>query len=347
MTLPALAGQRPPAARHRGLLLTRLDKDATEDQITELLGRPPSPLLVEQVYERSRGNPYFSELLVRRGDLASAALPDDLPDELSQALLDAWRSMSAAAREIARILAIAGRPTDLESLDAVAGEIGVANVASVREAVDAGVIVLGNDGAWFRHPLLAGVLAESYLPREAAPVHAAWASHLTSFSADGVDELRRLGDLATHHECAGDAAAAFRALLEGVDLARGSAALARPQTCWSGADLWKRGANVTDVVGHARLLERVGDACLDVGRVMEGYRLMGSARDLVPPEDHPVWAAAHRTGGEDRLRLGRDPGPSSPAIERFVEVSRAEPDSPRTRPSAGLARKHLVLEEAA
>ena len=77
------------------LVLTRLDQDATGDQIAALLGRPPPPRLVEQVYERSRGNPYFSELLVRRGDLGSSELPDDLPDELSQALLDAWRGMSA------------------------------------------------------------------------------------------------------------------------------------------------------------------------------------------------------------------------------------------------------------
>ena len=75
---------------------------------------------MEQVYRRSRGNPYFSELLVRRGDLDSAELPDDLPDELSQALLDAWRSMSTPAREIARILAIAGRPADPRTLAGVA-----------------------------------------------------------------------------------------------------------------------------------------------------------------------------------------------------------------------------------
>ncbi len=73
------------------LVLTRLDEDATTDQITVLLGRPPEPLLVEKVFEKSRGNPYFSELLVRRGDLGSAELPEDLPEELSQALLDAWR----------------------------------------------------------------------------------------------------------------------------------------------------------------------------------------------------------------------------------------------------------------
>ena len=106
-------------------MLTRLDQDATGDQIAVLLGRPPPPRLVDQVYERSRGNPYFSELLVRRGDLDSSELPDDLPDELSQALLDAWRGLSAPAREITRILAIAGRPTDLRTLAAIAAGLDI------------------------------------------------------------------------------------------------------------------------------------------------------------------------------------------------------------------------------
>ena len=262
------------------LVLTRLDEDATTDQITVLLGRPPEPLLVEKVFEKSRGNPYFSELLVRRGDLGSAELPEDLPEELSQALLDAWRSMSAPAREIARILAIAGRPAELRTLTGVAAELGVSEAGSVREAVDAGVVVLvGDDDVWFRHPLLAAVLAESCLPGEAAPVHAAWAAHLESFSAEGVDELRRLGDLASHHERAGDSSAAFAALLQGADLAEKlSAPREAADLLARAADLWEVGADPTDVGGHARLLERASLACGWVGRGPESLRLNSSAR---------------------------------------------------------------------
>ncbi len=84
------------------------------DQIAVLLGRLPEPRLVEQVFEKSRGNPYFSELLVRRGDLDSAELPDDLPDELSQALLDTWRGLSSQTREMSRILASAAAPPSCE-----------------------------------------------------------------------------------------------------------------------------------------------------------------------------------------------------------------------------------------
>ena len=127
------------------------------------------------------------------------------------------------------------------------------------------VVLGGGDGVWFRHPLLAAVLAESYLPGEAAPVHAAWAAHLESFSAEGVDELRRLGDLASHHERAGEGVAAFTALLRGADLAE---KLGAPREAADllvrAADLWEVAADATDTVGHAQLLERAGDG-LPVG----------------------------------------------------------------------------------
>ena len=313
------------------LVLTRLDQDATGDQIAELLGRPPPPRLVEQVYERSRGNPYFSELLVRRGDLDSSELPDDLPDELSQALLDAWRGMSAPAREITRILAIAGRPTDLRTLAAIAAELGVSEAGSVREAVDAGVVVLGGDGVWFRHPLLAGVLAESYLPGEAAPVHAAWARSpgvglrptVSTSCAGSATSRRTTSGPAT-------ASAAFAALLQGADLAE---KLGAPREAADllvrAADLWEVGADATDTVGHARLLERAGDACHWVGRTRDGYRLLRAARDLVSAERDPLWASRlTRAGGEARVRPRRDP--------RIVHSPRSsEPwSSPGSSPTA-------------
>ena len=94
--------------------------------------------------------------------------------------------------------------------------------------------MIGREGVWFRHPLLAGVLAESYLPGEAAPVHAAWAAHLEALAAEGVDELRRLGDLASHHErLATSWRRSVRFFLVPIS-PRSFAGLARPPTCWFG-----------------------------------------------------------------------------------------------------------------
>ena len=70
-------------------------------------------------------------------------------------------------------------------------------------------------------------------------MHAAWADHLASTSADGVD-ICRLGDLATHQELAGADAAAFGSLLQAADVAEGLGVrreaadlLARAAALWS------------------------------------------------------------------------------------------------------------------
>ena len=319
--------RRLPATEE--LVLTRLDQDATADQIAVLLGRSPEPRLVEKVFERSRGNPYFSELLVRRGGLGAAELPEDLPDELSQALLAAWRGLSATSREITRILAIAGRPAELPTLAKVAADLGISEAGWVREAVDAGVVVLGDsEGVWFRHPLLAGVLAESYLPGEAAPVHAAWAAHLEPLSAEGLEELRRLGDLASHHEQAGHGSAAFTALLRGADLAEDLGAPREAADLLArAADLWGVAADATDTVSHAQLLERAGNACQWVGRAQEGYRLLRAARDLVSPERDPLWASRlTRRVAATAFTLGETLGLTEDE-RRAVELSSVDPDS--------------------
>ncbi len=153
--------------------------------------------------------------------------------------------------------------------------------------------MLVGDGVWFRHPLLADVLTETYLPGEATPVHAAWAAHLESFSTEGVDELRRLGDLASHHERAGDSSAAFAALLQGADLAEKLGAPREAADLLArAADLWEVGADPTDVVGHARLLERASLACGWVGRARESYRLLRSAAT----SSHPNATRSGRAG---------------------------------------------------
>ena len=95
--VPAVAGQHPTPAWHPRAGLARLGRQATEQQIAILLGGEPSSRLVEQVYERSRGNPYFTELLVQRTPLGSTELPDVVPDD-SAALLESWRTLGRRPR---------------------------------------------------------------------------------------------------------------------------------------------------------------------------------------------------------------------------------------------------------
>ena len=310
------------------LALDRLDEQATRDQVARLLAWASSPRIAAQVFERSRGNPYLSELLVRRVDPASSELPDELPDELGRALLDAWRGLSSASRETTRILAIGGRPSNLRTLVAIVGELGSDPAGAVREAIDGGVVVLEGDVAWFRHPLLAAVLAESYLPGEAEPVHAAWARHLEVTASEGVDELRRLGDLALHHERAGEGSAAYVDLLAGADLADTMRAPREAADLLTRAvELWDVSPDPADLVAHARLLERASLACSWVGRDEDAVRMVELARDLVPPDAHPLlaghltqraamWASSHEESMDVTLV----------AVERAVALTRTAPD---------------------
>jgi DNA-binding CsgD family transcriptional regulator len=312
------------------LTLARLSPADTEDQITHLLGRSATPRLADQVYARSRGNPYFSELLVRRGDLDSADLPADLPDELSQALLDTWRGLSPDGREVSRILAVAGRPTDPDVLALVADGLGVSQAGTLREAIEYGVVVLGREGVWFRHPLMAEVLLASYLPAEVALVHAAWAGHLETRAAVGLEELRRLGDLASHQERAGAESAAFATLLSAADMAKGLGVFREwADLLTRAADLWDAGApQLGDDLARARLLERAGRACWVVDQMRDGHRLVRRAIDLVDPAEEPLWAC--------RLALllrnlswhvGEIDDHAAGEVESLVELSRADTDS--------------------
>ena len=208
------------------LVVDRLDRVGTRDQLTVLLGRPPFESLVDDVHARSGGNPYLTSLLVRGLSPDAAELPAGLPSELRDALSRAWHQLSPAARRLTAILAVAGTPERSTDLAGVAASVGFADpvVPLLREAVDTGV--LRADAAeryWFAHPLLAEVLVEVLLPEERRALHAAFAAATAQSEGMGIDEMVVLSD---HYEQAGDLEPAYRWAMHAAMLAeaRGGAA---------------------------------------------------------------------------------------------------------------------------
>ncbi|MFI7068638.1 ATP-binding protein [Kribbella sp. NPDC050124] len=206
------------------LRLHRMSQDETEEQLSMLLGRRPDPHLISDVARRSDGNPYLTELLAQGLTAADEGLPAALPAELTSALLAAWHRLSAPSREVMRLLAVGGRPVSVDALAEVAAARGIgpeAVTAALVEATSAGICVgQGGDMSWFRHPLLAEVLNATFVPGEAVPIHVAWAKTLEQRTATGIDELRRVGDLALHYEAAHEPQACLEASLRAVGLAR-------------------------------------------------------------------------------------------------------------------------------
>ncbi|MFI6680770.1 AAA family ATPase [Kribbella sp. NPDC050470] len=310
--------------------LDRLSWDETEQQVAMLLGGRPHHRLVDDVVRRSDGNPYLSELLLEGVPVTADELPAGLPAELSGALLAAWHRLLATAREVMRLLAVAGRPTSIDDLREVASAHGIGPAAvtsALAEATNTGITVAQGAGlCWFRHSLLAEVLYATFVPGEAESVHAAWAKTLAARPATGLDEVQRQGDLALHYEAAGDLKACFEASLRAADLASGIKARREEAVhLRRAASLMIHTGKVDDEV---RLLERVARANDLVGDGEASFQAWSRARELVDERTDPLQACRLlRRWADSAFATGRTRGRPIAEAEHAVELSRGFPDS--------------------
>jgi DNA-binding CsgD family transcriptional regulator/tetratricopeptide (TPR) repeat protein len=275
---------RLPALRE--LRLSRMTPDETAEQLRLLLRREPDPELVGEISTRTGGNPYFTELLAATVDPGTGRLPGGLPVALQAALAATWHRMSSPAREATRWLAVAGRPTTSELLARVAGLPHVA--AALREARDTGVIEPAADRVWFRHPLLAEVLAATLLPDERAARHRAFAAALAASS--GADP-RDLAALALHHEAAGCYDEAFEACFVAADAAAAVPAYAEESALRARAA--RMCSRVSPAVrdrhgSEAAICRRAAFQARRAGDETAAYELLLRAREVLHEEPDPV-----------------------------------------------------------
>ena len=181
--------------RVRELRLAPLDRVATGQLLAGRLGGPPHESLIDDVFARSQGNAYLATLLARDLPANARSLPPGLPGQLREAVARTWFGLSEPARELTRLVAVAGRPQQADVLrEAAAGLLPHLDVTpALREAVQAGVLAADPDGTyWFAHPLLAEVLEADLPPEEARAWHAGFALALTRRIAAAGDAGRRV-----------------------------------------------------------------------------------------------------------------------------------------------------------
>ena len=102
-------------------LLGRLDRAATAAQLAGVLGGSAAPSsggcgVRPHPRQRLPDHTARSGVAVRRG----RACPRACPTALQEAVAHAWHGLSSPARELTRLLAVAGRPQDADQLDVVA-----------------------------------------------------------------------------------------------------------------------------------------------------------------------------------------------------------------------------------
>ena len=130
--------------------------------------------MVDIVYRRSEGIPYFVEELTR----SAARGCIDMPDTLRDALNVRVQALTDEAQETVQLAAVAGNRVDHDLLEAVATASGVDLDRGLREAIDAAVLTTDETGYSFRHALLREVIHDDLLPGQHARLHARFAALL-------------------------------------------------------------------------------------------------------------------------------------------------------------------------
>src|SRR6476661_3581437 len=177
--LASLLPERGPRARR--IELAPLTRSELAEQLEDILGAAPDDGRVARMYARSEGNPLFTEELLAAGLDGRGELPPTLRD----ALMVRVETLSDAAQELLRVLAVGGR-MDHALLAAASGLDAGQLRDALREAVAGHIVVAGPDNRYrFRHALLREVVADDLLPGEDAELNRVIAQALDARAAAG------------------------------------------------------------------------------------------------------------------------------------------------------------------
>ena len=272
--------------RARRIDLQPFDRDELTEVLTDILGTPPSGSLLKRLFERSEGNPLYTEELLAAGLDGRGAAPQSLRD----AFIARIEELSPDAQRIARVVSV-GRVLDEATLAAVTG-LGLDAVqAALRDAVSEQVLIPCQEtGFGFRHALLREALHDDLLPGERSELHLALAHRLElDCGVDDEQELERKTAIAGHYAAAGDQPAALRSTIAAAGAAQRVFAFGEAADLADRAlELWPRVPDAEQVAGvsHVDLLQIGARAHGDAGKRTRAESLLREAlRELGPSRD--------------------------------------------------------------
>ncbi|MDJ1132474.1 helix-turn-helix transcriptional regulator [Streptomyces iconiensis] len=155
--------------------LPRLTRSEVRAQIAGIQGvEEPESDLVEQVFARSEGIPFFVE------ELTATCVDCAISDPLRDLLLLRVEALPESAQQMVRLAAGGGSAVEHTLLAAVCGLAEDAMLDALRAAVGANVLRPTEDGAGyqFRHALLREAVREDALPGELARISRRYAEAL-------------------------------------------------------------------------------------------------------------------------------------------------------------------------
>jgi DNA-binding CsgD family transcriptional regulator len=292
--------------------------------------------LVDLVWKRSGGNAFIAEETLR------AALDGDpaaLPTTLRELVLSRVDRLSAAALRAVRAIGMCDGPLPHRLLAAVLDvELPTGDAAlldALREAVDAGVVVVDGAGYRLRHGLMTDVVVGELLPGERAHLHRRYAEALESPWArelPGVDAR-----IAHHWQSAGDPERAAAATVVAAEAAVGVRGYAEAHRHWLRAA--RLAAQLASPpVPRAECLERAAEAAQLAGDADQAVALLAERLRLHDPvtAGDLVAARLHARTGQYLVAAGR----GAEAAEAFGRATAALPESGAERERAEVLGGH-------
>jgi DNA-binding CsgD family transcriptional regulator/tetratricopeptide (TPR) repeat protein len=295
------------------------------EQVAAILDEVPPPQLVDRLFERSEGNPFYTEEL-----LASSREPGEpLPASLRDSVLARVDARPAVVRDVLRIAAVAGAAADHARLATLTGLSEPELNRALRDAVESSLLThdVSLPGYAFRHALVREAIYADLLPGERREAHLRLARSLTDQAAPGATHA---AELAHHWYAAGELRASLAASLDAGVTAEGLYAFGEAGLHYERAlEVWDR---VDPAPGELPLdrpevLRRAADAALSTGDTRRAIALVRELLGRIDERAAPVQAAlAHERLGRYLWAAGHDAA-ALPAYRRAVELIPEDPPS--------------------
>jgi DNA-binding CsgD family transcriptional regulator len=337
--LHPLRGLLGELARNRRVVrleLPRFSRAELAEQLAGLLGTDPPARLVDDIYARSEGNPFFAEELLLAG-----GYPGVLPPSLQEVLLTRVVRLGHRTQQLLRVAAAAGPGVTQPLLAAVTGMDDRQLLEGLREAVDRQLLLPepGGQGYAFRHALLAEAVYSELLPGERVRLHTALAGALEAGLEAREAPATRAARLAHHWAAAGDQPRALSASLQAAAAAEQVSAFAEAELQLERVlGLWERVADAEQRAGTDRvaLLSRCGEAAYAAGDTGRAAQLVRQALALVDEAHQPQRAGLLHEQLARCLRMLGDPEALGEQQEA-VRLVRPKPSVERARVLGSLA----------
>jgi DNA-binding NarL/FixJ family response regulator len=324
------------------LELARFTRSELAELLTGLLGADPAARLLENVYARSGGNPFFAEELALASERAGASA---LPPSLQEVLLTRVARLGAGTQQVLRAAAVAGPGVTQAVLAAITG-LGEAELLdSLREAADQQVLLPepAGDGYAFRHALTAEAVYGDMLPGERVGLHTALAGILEAGTGPDGPPAARAARLARHWAAAGDHPRAFAASVDAATAAEQVYAFAEAALQLERVlTLWDQVPDAEERAGGDRVsvLSRCAKAASLGGDFPRAAQLVRQAVALTDEARQPQRMALLRERLGCHLEALGDPGWLG-ELQEAVRLAASQPSRERALVAGSLAL-HLV-----